>query len=439
VKSATRSDSEGASRRDFLKTSAIAASGAALANLAAPIGAYAQGADTIKIGMIGAGGRCAGAAMDAMTVDPGVKLVAVCDMFLDRARGKRDHLKNQKPDQVDVPDDRLFDGFDGYKEVLKHVDAVCIANAAKFHPLHAKAAIEAGKHVFVEKPHGIDPYGIKMLEDALKLAAQKKLCVVSGLQSRYDLGFQETMKRIHDGAIGDIVAIEENFLRPPYGVYSRRKGQTELQYQVSNQYHFTWLSGDDVPQSLVHNIDRSLWAMKEVPPATCHGLGGRSSMTHEDYGNVFDHHSVVYVYPNGVRIYAFCRTTTGCYNETSSLIFGTKGRCNLFQCAIEGENKWRYSGPRPPSTHEEHRALFTAIRKGEPISSGYHMARSTLVTIMGQISCYTGAEVKWDDILKSDFFFPPKPEDCKNDMEPPTKPGPTGSYPVYIPGQTKLL
>jgi predicted dehydrogenase len=247
------------------------------------------------------------------------------------------------------------------------------------------------------------------------------------------------MKRIHDGAIGDIVAIEENFLRGPYGLYRRAPGLTEVQYQVSNQYHFTWLSGDDVPQSLVHNIDRSLWAMKEVPPATCHGLAGRSSMTDEIYGNVFDHHSVVYVYPNGTRIYAFTRTTTGCYNEVSSLIFGTKGRCNLFACAIEGENKWRYAGPKPSPYVGEHKALIGAIRKGEPVSSGYHMARSTLVTIMGQISCYTGAEVKWADAEKSDFFFPPKPEDCKADMEPPTKPGPTGSYPVYIPGQTKLL
>ncbi len=438
MKSATRSGSEGSSRRDFLKTSAVAASGAALANLAAPVGAYAQGNDTIRIGMIGAGGRCTGAAMDAMAADPGVKLVAVCDMFMDRAKGKRDHLKKQKPDQVDVPDDRCFDGFDGYKEVIKHVDAVCIANAAKFHPLHAKAAIEAGKHVFVEKPHAIDPYGIKMLEDALKLAAEKKLSVVSGLQSRFEPGYKETMQRIHDGAIGDIVAIEENFLRGPYGLYRRAPGLTEVQYQCSNQYHFTWLSGDDVPQSLVHNIDRSLWAMKEQPPATCHGLGGRSSMTDEVYGDVFDHHSVVYVYPSGVRIYAFTRTTTGCYNEVSSILLGTKGRANLLACTIDGETKWRYAGPKPSPYVEEHKALIAAIRKGEPISSGYHMARSTLVTIMGQISCYTGKAVTWDEVIKSDFAYPPKPEDCKNGMEPPTKPGPTGSYPVYIPGQTKL-
>jgi len=439
MSSASRSGSEGSSRRDFLRTSAIAASGAALATMAAPVGAFAAGNDTIKIGMIGAGGRCTGAAMDAMTADPGTKLVAVCDMFMDRAKNARNHLKKQKPEQVDAPDDRCFDGFDGFKEVIKHVDAVCIANAAKFHPFHAKAAIEAGKHVFVEKPHGVDPLGIKTLNEAIEMAKQKKLSLVSGLQSRFEPGYQETMKRIHDGAIGDIVAIEENFLRGPYGLYRRAPGMNEVQYQASNQYHFTWLSGDDVPQSLVHNIDRSLWAMKEVPPATCHGLGGRSSMTDEIYGNVFDHHSVVYVYPSGVRIYAFTRTTTGCYNEVSSIILGTKGRANLLGCSIDGETKWRYDGPHPSPYVEEHKALFGAIRKGEPISSGYHMARSTLVTIMGQISCYTGKEVKYADVEKSDFFYPPKCEDCKIDMEPPTKPGPTGSYPVYIPGQSKLL
>lgn len=422
------------SRRDFLRSSS-----AALAGMAAPVGAYAAGSDVIRIGMIGAGGRCTGAAMDAMTVDPGVKLVAVCDFFKSRARAKRDHLKKRRPQQVDVPDDHLFDGFDGYEKVIPLVDVVLIANAAKFHPFHARAALEAGKHVFVEKPHGIDPYGIKMLEGALKLAAEKKLCVVSGLQSRFAPGYQETMERIHDGAIGDIVAIEENFLRGPYGVYRRAPGLTEVQYQVSNQYHFTWLSGDDVPQSLVHNIDRSLWAMKEVPPAACHGLAGRSSMTNEAYGNVFDHHGVVYVYPSGVRIYAFCRTTNGCYNEVSSIIMGTKGRANLLRCAIEGETNWHYTGPKPSPYHEEHRALFTAIRKGQVISSAYHMARSTLVTIMGQISCYTGKALTWNQITKSEFFYPPKPEDCRDDMEPPTRPGPDGSYPVYIPGRTKLL
>jgi len=428
------------SRRDFLKTSASAVSGAALAGLAVEHGAFAAGSDVIKIGMVGCGGRCTGAAVNAMNVDPGVRLVGMCDLFLDRVQGKRRHLMKRKPKQVAVTDDRCFAGFDGFRRVIECVDVVLTACAAKFHPLHLKAAIEAGKHVFVEKPHAIDPRGVKTVIAACELAEKKRLSVVSGLQSRYDAGYQETVKRIHDGAIGDIVAIEENFLRGPYGLYRRKAGLNEVQYQCSNQYHFTWLSGDDVPQSLIHNVDRSLWALGDKPmPLKCHGLGGRSSMTDEIYGNVFDHHSVVYEFAGGVKLYAFCRTTTGCYGETSSLVFGTKGRCDLMHCRIEGETKWQYKGPRRSAYDEEHRALFRAIRSGKPVNSGYHMANSTLATVMGQLSCYTGKEMRWDRVAKSDFYYPPKPEECSFEMEPPVKPGANGQYPVYIPGATKLL
>jgi len=427
------------SRRDFLKTSAAAASGAALGALAAQRVAYAAASDAIKIGVVGCGGRGNGAALDAMSVDPAVRLVAMCDLFADRVRNSRNQLKTQKPDQVAVDDDHCFTDFDGYKKVIASVDVVLIACAAKFHPLYTKAAVEAGKHVFVEKPHGIDPLGIKTVSAACDLARQKGLSVVSGLQSRYHRGMQETVKRIHDGAIGDIVAIEENFLRAPYVLYRRAAGQNEVQYQCSNQYHFTWLSGDDVPQSLVHNVDRSLWALREEPPVKCHGLAGRSSMVDEVYGNVFDHHSVVYQFAGGARLYAFCRTTDGCYNEVSSIIIGTKGRSDLTACRIDGETKWRYEGPPCNPYHEEHKALFQSIRAGKPVNSGYHMARSTLATVMGQLSCYTGKEVTWDQATKSDFFYPPKPEDCRFDMEPPVKLGPDGHYPVYVPGFTKLL
>ena len=427
------------SRRHFLKTSAAAASGVALGALAIERVAHAAGSDVIKIGVVGCGGRGNGAAMDAMSVDPAVRLAAMCDLFADRVKNSRTNLKKQKPDQVAVDDDHCFADFDGYKKVIASVDVVLIACAAKFHPLYTKAAVEAGKHVFVEKPHGIDPLGIKTVAAACDLAREKGLSVVSGLQSRYHRGMQETVKRIHDGAIGDIVAIEENFLRAPYVLYKRAAGLNEVQYQCSNQYHFTWLSGDDVPQSLVHNVDRSLWAMREEPPLRCHGLGGRSSMVDEVYGNVFDHHSVVYQFAGGARLYAFCRTTDGCYGEVSSIIIGTKGRSDLTACRIDGETKWRYEGPGCNPYQEEHKALFGAIRAGKPVSSGYHMARSTLATIMGQLSCYTGKEVTWDQATKSDFFYPPKPEECRFDMEPPVKLGPDGHYPVYVPGFTKLL
>jgi len=426
------------SRRQFLKTSAAAASAAALTTGAIQRRVHAAGSDVIKIGIVGCGGRCPGAALNAMNVDPGVRLVAICDLFMDRVQASRKHLAARKPKQVAVDDDHCFADFDGYKKVIDSVDVVLIANAAKFHPLHMKAAIEAGKHVFVEKPHAIDPRGVKTVLAACELAKQKKLSVVSGLQSRFHAGYQQTVKRIHDGAIGDIVAIEENFLRGPYGLHRRKPGLNEVQYQCSNQYHFTWLSGDDVPQSLVHNVDRSLWAMKEQTPLKCHGLAGRSSMTDEIYGNVFDHHSVIYEFAGGVKLYAFCRTTTGCYNEVSSLVFGTKGRANLLACRIEGETNWQWKGRCNPYD-EEHRALFQSIRKGKPINSGSHMAASTLATVMGQLSCYTGQEMTWAKVVKSDFHYPPKPEECSFDMKPPVKLGAGGSYPVRIPGKTRLL
>lgn len=397
--------------------------------------AYAAGSDTIRIGMIGAGGRCTGAAEDAMDADPGVKLVAMCDFFMDRVKEKRAHLKRQKPRQVEVDDDHCFAGFDGYKHVIESSDVVLIANAAKFHPYHLQAAIEAGKHVFVEKPHGIDPAGIKVVQEACELAKKKKLCVVSGLHSRYDPSYRETIQRVHDGAIGDIVSIEENFLRAPYGIYMRQPGLTELQYQCSTQYHFTWLSGDDVVQSLVHNLDRASWAMRELVPVKAHGLGGRSSMFDPLYGNVFDHHSVIYQFANGVRLYAFCRTQEGCYDESSSIIMGTKGQCDILKARIEGENKWHYSGPRGNPYKIEHQELFKAIRSGKPINNGDYMARSTLFAIMGQITCYTGKEVTWDQISRSDFYYPPRAQDCHDGMEAPVKPGPDGSYAVYVPGQ----
>lgn len=426
------------SRREFLKTSAGAAAAATLGTLDIARSAHAAGSDILKVGLIGCGGRNAGAAVQALTADKGARLVAMGDIFLDRIQDKLTHIRAAKPDQVQVDKDHCFTGFDGYKQVIAASDVVLIANAAKFHPLHTLAAIQAGKHVFVEKPHGIDPYGMKLLRQACDLARERKLSVVSGLHSRYHAGYAETVQRIHDGEIGDVIAIEENFLRAPYGITERKPGLTELEWQCSTQYHFTWLSGDDVPQSLVHNLDRSRWVLHEAVPLACHGLGGRSTMIEGRYGNVFDHHSVIYELESGVRLYAFCRTTTGCYDESSSIVLGSKGKASLLNCRIWGEKNWRWQGQCDPY-QIEHNRLFAAIRSGMPINNGDYMIRSTLTTIMGQISCYTGKQVTWEEISASDFAYPPRPEDCRDGMEPPVKPAPNGSYPVYIPGQTKLI
>jgi predicted dehydrogenase len=308
-----------------------------------------------------------------------------------------------------------------------------------------KAALDAGKHVFVEKPHAIDPAGLKMVRDACEVARQKNLSVLSGLQSRYQQSYREIMQRVHDGAIGDIVVIEENFLRAPYVLYPRKPGLTEVEYQGSNQYHFHWLSGDDVPQSLVHNLDRSSWAMKGQAPVKCRGMGGRSTLRGEIYGSVFDHHSIVYEFANGVKIYASCRTIPNCYNETSSILFGTKGRANVMRGYIEGETKWTYAGAKIYSSAAtnpyqiEHNELFKAIRSGKPLNSGDYMIRATQMGVMGQISCYTGLEVTYDQVTASSFFFAPRPEEVRLDIDPPVKPDREGIYPVFTPGVTRLL
>jgi myo-inositol 2-dehydrogenase / D-chiro-inositol 1-dehydrogenase len=428
------------SRRRFLKTSAAAVPAAALTSLFVPR-VFAAGSDVIRIGVIGCGNRGPDAARNAMNADKGVRLVAMADILMERMVETREMLKKLKPDQVTVDDDHCFTGFDAYKKLIECVDVVLIANAAKFHPLHMEAAIEAGKHVFVEKPHAIDPAGIKVVRTACELAKQKKLCVVSGLHSRYHPGYQETIKRVQDGAIGDIVAIEENFLRLPYALYPRKPGLTETEWQASNQYHFHWLGGDDVPQSLVHNVDRASWAMREQAPIKAHGMGGRSTLHGEIYGSVFDHHGVVYEFASGVRMYAFCRTIPKCYNEVSSILLGTKGRCNVVQCRIEGETNWLFDGSRNKNDPYdlEHMELFKAIRADRPLNNGDYMVRSTLIALMGQFSCYTGNEVTWEQITTSDFYFTPRPEDCQADVDPPVKPDAEGIYPVFTPGVTKLI
>ena len=424
-------------RREFVTSASVLA-------LAAAHPVHVSGADTIRIGVIGCGGRGTEASLQAMNADDGVRLVAMADIVPDRIRDRREQLRAKKPDQVAVKDDMCFAGFDAYKRVIEAVDVVLIANAAKFHPMHALAALQAGKHVFVEKPHAIDPAGIQTVRAAAELANEKKLSLLSGLQSRFNPGYRETVQRIHDGAIGDIVAIQETWLRAPYVLYERKPGMTEVEYQGSNQYHFNWLSGDDVPQTLVHNLDRANWALRDASPLRCYGMGGRSTLRGEIYGNVFDHHAIVYEFPNNVRLYAYCRTIADCYNENSSLLIGTKGRANITQTWIEGESKWKYTGPRPyenPAANPyqiEHNELFRSIRRGTPLNSGSYMVRSTLIGIMGQLSCYTGLEMKWDAVSASNFGYAPKPEEVRANMEPPVKPGADGCYPVFVPGVTRF-
>ncbi len=423
-------------RRDFLKVSAAGAAGVSVLGLAPSV--HAAGRQEIRVGMIGCGGRCTGAAGQALMAGPDIKLVAMCDVFKDKIEAARQHLKDKWPEQVKVDDDHCFAGLE-YRKVIDAVDVVLIACASKFHPLYAEAAIRAGKHVFVEKPHGIDPAGVKKMKAVCELAKEKGLSIMSGLQSRWHAGWQEIMKRIHDGVIGEVVAAQCMFLRAPYVVVPRPTGMDELHYQFRNWYHFCWLSGDDVPQSLVHNFDRASWAIGEQTPKWCFGLAGRSASFGEAYGDMFDHHTVVYEYESGVRVYALCRTQADTYHRYDDIIVGTKGQAYLETMRIDGATKWKYEGQVPDPCEVEQKVLFDAVRSGKPVNSGYHMVNSTMATVMGQIACYSGKYTSWNDVWKSDFGFGPAPETVTLDMDPPTRPDATGNYPVPKPGLSKLL
>jgi predicted dehydrogenase len=424
-------------RRGFLRLSAAGAT--VLGGLSIARSVHAAGDETVKIGMIGCGGRCSGAAAQSMKAGPYVKLVAMTDVFQRRAQASRKNLKTQFPDQVMVDDDHCLAGFDTYKKVIDCADVVLIACASKFHPMYSEAAIKAGKHVFVEKPHAIDPVGVRRAQAVCDLAKEKGLSIVSGLQSRYHAGWQETVKRIHDGAIGDVVAAQSMFLRAPYRTEARQPDLSEIQYQFWNWYHFLWLSGDDVPQSLVHNVDRISWIMKEEMPTWAFGLAGRSSSFGEVYGDMFDHNTVVYEYKSGARLYALCRTQKNCYNNSSDIIMGTKGTCHLGRSRIEGETNWQFKGPHNNPYEAEQKALIDSVREGKPINSGYHMANSTMIGVLGQITCYTGKETTWEDAYNSDLQYGPPPEKASFDIDPPTTPDETGNYPLPLPGITKLL
>lgn len=432
------------SRREFLGDSVGLISAAAVANLPISRFAHAAGSDVFKVGLIGCGGRGSGAAVNAMNADPSVRLVAMTDIFADRLESSLAAVKKQKGNQVAVDKDHAFVGFDGYQKVIDSgVDLVLIACASRFHPEYMKAAIDGGKHVFVEKPHAIDPAGLRLAEAAVEEARKKGLCVASGLCYRYDLGMRETIKRIHDGAIGEILAIEENYLRSPYRLVERPQGMPEIQYQFYNWYHFTWLSGDDVPQSLIHNVDKAEWAIHEEPPVKAHGVGGRSAFPDPRLGNCFDHYAVVYQYANGMRMYAHGRTQPNCYYEVSDIFLGTKGRADLMKKRIEdlkGVVKWQYERPKnePVMNDQEHKELFDAIRQGRRIDDGLHMLRSTQVGLMAQIAVYTGQEVTWEQISKSTFKYPPTEGPCDFSIDPPVKPQADGSYPVPMPGITKF-
>lgn len=417
-----------ASRRTFLAASAVAAASPSL---------FAAGDDTLKVGLIGCGDRGTGAAVNALNADKNVKLVAMADAFEDRINTSLENLLKKKDvaGKVDVKPDAKFVGFDAYKEVIARCDVVLLTTPPHFRPMHLKAAVAAGKHVFAEKPVAVDAPGVRSVLESCRLAAKKNLSVVSGLCLRYDAGFRETVKRVHDGAIGDVMLVQANDYRGGRWAKPRLPEWSDMTYHMRNWYNFTWLSGDFNVEQHVHFLDVCAWVMKEQYPTKAMGMGGRSVLTGREYGNIYDHFSVVYEYPNGARFISNTRHHPKTKGDMSAHAIGTRGLAQFNEktngLMIRADKKtWIYEGPFNQMYQTEHDELFASIRSGKPINNGEYMSKSTLLAIMGRMAAYTGQEISWEMALNSKEDLSPPKYDWNVKLEHP---------PIAVPGVTKFV
>jgi predicted dehydrogenase len=417
----------GLTRRDFIRT----ASAASVATLAASFpgsgGLFAAGSDTIRIGIIGAGGRGTGAAIDAVNSSPGVEIVAVYDAFQDRVDKSLQTLREKVPAAVKVKPENCFTGLDGYKKLLAIKDINYIVTAAPpgFRPLHLKAAVEAGKHVFMEKPVAVDPAGVRSVIASSALAAEKGLAIVAGTQRRHQKRYLETMRRIHDGAIGEVVGGQCYWNQGDLWVIKKTPEMSEMEWQCRNWLYFSWTSGDHIVEQHVHNIDVVNWAFGAMPVKVM-AMGGREVRTAPEYGNIFDHFAVEFEYPNGARVMSMCRQTPGCADRVEEKIVGTKGHAFGYG-EISGPDAWKFEGDEPNPYVVEHTDLIASIRAGKPLNEGRRIAESTMCAIMGRMSAYTGRALSWDWAMKASKLdlFPARLEFGPNPVDPVAVPGVT--------------
>ena len=425
-------------RREFLKTSALVG-GALAAPAILPGNLFAKAnSDTLRIGLIGCGGRGSGAASQALSADNNVALVAMGDAFEDRLQSGLKNLRTSHAEKVTVTPEKCFVGLDAYEKVIDSgVDVVILATPPGFRPAHLKAAVAAGKHVFCEKPITTDATSVHSVLATAEKTKQKNLSLVAGFCYRYNNGVRAIMQQIHDGSIGEIRALYTTYNTGyVWSPFARQPDWTEMQCQVKNWYYYTWLSGDHITEQAVHSIDKMAWAMKDVPPVKCIAHGGRQVRTGPEFGNIFDHFSVVYDYPNGVRGFHFSRQQPGCFNDNSDYIMGSDGVAHIVRAfsgpfVVKGKQNWRFKEEKPSDMYQnEHDELFASIRSGKPINDGVRMAHSTLLAIMGRMAAYTGQEVTWEQALNS-----------KEDLLPPKMSwdAPVSVLPVAMPGETKLV
>lgn len=434
----TLTDAEGMSRRDFLRSAAALSAGLVVAPSLAQAAetqtpaVHPGGSDVIRVGVIATGGRGTGAALDCVKSSPNVVITALGDVFSDRVESARKKIKEEIGDKCLVTDDTCFTGLDAYKHVLAaDVDLVILAAPPGFRPLHLRAAIEAGKHVFMEKPVAVDPVGVRSVIESSDMAQQKGLAIVAGTQRRHDPGYNEIIRRIHDGAIGEVLGGHCSWCQEGLWSKPRQEGWTDMEWQLRNWLYFDWLSGDHIVEQHVHNIDVINWIMGG-PPKQAFGTGGRQVRVDPLYGNIYDHFAIEYEYPNGARIISLCRQQEGTSTRISEFVIGSKGTSDPSRM-IEGANAYKYEHQGEPVNPyvQEHADLIKSIRDGKPLNEGRRIAESTLTAIMGRMSAYTGRTVSWKWAMNA----------SKLDLTPPhydlQKELPVN--PVPMPGKTELV
>ena len=431
---------DAAAQSRSITVSKVAAAAASTAALSVARGAHAAGSDLVRIALIGCGGRGTGAAINALSTKANVKLVAMADAFKDRIDNSLRAIHSQCPGKVDVPQDRKYVDLDGYEKAIRSdVDMVLLCTPPGFRPRHIEAAVAAGRHIFAEKPLATDAPGVRRVMGANQEAKKKGLLVAVGHHLRHEAKHKEALKRIHDGAIGQVMYMRIYFNSSGVWVMPRKPGQTEMQHQVRNWYYFNWLCGDHIVEQHVHDIDVANWFMKDQHPVQANGMGGRQVRVGKEYGEIFDHHSVEFEYADGAKLFSCCRHIPGCWESFAEYAHGTRGHAdiqghgNSILC-VDGQppKEWK----RGPDGHQvEMDDLFAALAAGQPYNECDYAIQSTMTAILGRMATYSGQVVKWDDAISSTLDL--APERLAWDATPKSLPGPDGLYPCAIPGVTK--
>lgn len=421
-------------RRDFVKASAVLGA-ASLVPSAFATGIRRKVDETIRVGVIGCGGRGTGAAVNALAAHPMVNIIALADLFEDRLNSSYGWLidNDEYRDRVNVDPAHKFIGFDAYKRLLaiNDIDYVILATPPGFRPIHFDAAINAGKHVFMEKPVAVDPAGIRTVLDAAARAKQQALSVVAGTQRRHENSYLQLMNRVNNNELGDIVSASCYWNQGGLWVHERKAEYSDMEWQCRNWLYFTWLSGDHICEQHIHNIDVINWA-KHGPPVKATGMGGRQVRTDAKYGNIFDHFSIEYEYADGMTMQSMCRQIDGCAGRVEEVIVGSKARSVSRPgfAVINNGDVWRFNGDNRNPYEQEHADLITSITgEGHYLNEANRVAESTLTAIMGRMSTYTGKSITWDQAINSKLDLSP---DAYSFSDLPVRP-------VAVPGQTPLV